>query len=173
MNIVLIGYRGVGKSVVGDILGRRLNMTCVSVDEQIVQKAGMPIAEIVEKYGWSRFRDLESEMVRQLAGENNLIMDTGGGIIERPENMVVLKNMNATIIWLKASVDTIVARIRIDNQRPSLTAGKSFIEEVDEVLKNRIPKYKSAAQFQIDTDNLTPDQVANKVIEILPIQAPK
>ncbi len=173
MNIVLIGYRGVGKSVVGDILGRHLNMTCVSVDEQIVQKAGMPIAEIVEKYGWSRFRDLESEMVRQLAGENNLIMDTGGGIIERPENMVVLKNMNATIIWLKASVDTIVARIRIDNQRPSLTAGKSFIEEVDEVLKNRIPKYKSAAQFQIDTDNLTPDQVANKVIEILPIQAPK
>lgn len=171
MNIVLIGYRGAGKSAVGDILGRRLNMTCVSVDKQIVQKAGMPISEIVEKYGWSRFRDLESEVVRQLAEENHLIMDTGGGIIERPENIVELNKMKATIIWLKASVDTIIARIRKDNQRPSLTAGKSFIEEVDEVLKNRIPKYKSAARFQIDTDNLTPDQVANKVIEILPSQA--
>lgn len=169
MKIALIGYRGVGKSAVGDILGRRLNMTCVSVDEQIVQKAGMSISEIVEKYGWSRFRDFESEVVRQLGRESRLIMDTGGGIIERPENIVELNKMNATIIWLKASVDTIVSRIRKDNQRPSLTAGKSFIEEVDEVLKNRIPKYKSAARFQIDTDNLTPDQVANKVIEILPI----
>jgi shikimate kinase len=63
-------------------------------------------------------------------------------------------------------VDTIVRRIQADTQRPALTTGKTFIEEVAEILEQRIPKYKSAAQYEIDTDALTPEQVAEKIIEI-------
>jgi shikimate kinase len=165
MNIVLIGYRGTGKSVVGELLALQLDMPLMGMDAQIVKKARMPIPEIVEKLGWPGFRDIESQVARELAGLDNIIIDTGGGIIERPENIEALK-INSRIFWLKASVDAIVSRIQEGTQRPALTAGKTFTEEVAEVLEQRIPKYKSAAQYEIDTDPLTPDQVAERIIQI-------
>ena len=165
MNIVLMGYRGTGKSVVGELLAARLGMPCIGMDAEIVKRAGMPIPEIVEKYGWPKFRDLESEEARELAGRDHIIIDTGGGIIERPENIEALQ-INARIFWLKASVDTIVSRIQGGTERPALTAGRTFTEEVAEVLEGRIPKYKRAAQYEIDTDELTPEQVADRIIEI-------
>jgi len=165
MNIVLIGYRGTGKSVVGKILSIRLQMPCIVMDTEIVKSAGISIPEIVEKYGWPKFRDIESEKARVLAGLDNVIIDTGGGIIERPENIEILQT-NSHVFWLKASVDVIVSRIQGDTERPALTAGKTFIEEVTEVLEQRIPKYKSTAQYEIETDELTPVQIADKVIEI-------
>jgi shikimate kinase len=165
VNIVLIGYRGAGKSVVGALVAERLRMHYIAMDARIVDKAGMSIPEIVEKYGWPTFRDMESEAARELAQLDNTIVDAGGGVIERPENIEVLQ-ANARIIWLKASVETIVSRIQGDTRRPSLTSGKTFTEEVAEVLERRIPLYKRAAQYEIDTDQLTPEQVADKVIEV-------
>jgi shikimate kinase len=165
MNIVLIGYRGTGKSVVGRLLAGRLGMRYIGMDAAIVERAGMTIPEIVEKQGWTGFRDLESAQARELAGLDNLIIDTGGGIIERPENIEALQK-SALIFWLKASVGTIVARIQGDNQRPALTKGKTFTEEVAEVLERRIPKYMSAAHHEIETDEFTPDQIADRIIEI-------
>ena len=166
MNIVLIGYRGTGKSRVGEILARRLNMRCVGMDPMIVEKAGMSIPKIVEKYGWTKFRDMESELALELSREDNIIIDTGGGVIERSENMASLKN-NANIFWLKASVDTIVSRISDDTNRPALTSGKTFTEEIAEVLEKRLPKYKGAAEFEVDTDKLAPEEVADIIVDIL------
>jgi len=165
MNIVLIGYRGTGKSVVGKLVGERLQMKCIAMDERIIEKARMSIPDIVERHGWPTFRDMESEVARELAELDNIVIDAGGGIIERPQNIAVLQT-NSRIIWLKASVDTIVSRIQGDTERPSLTGGKSFTEEVAEVLERRTRKYENAAQYAIDTDDLTPDQVADRVIEI-------
>jgi len=165
MNISLIGYRGTGKSVVGEILSNRLQMKCIGMDARIVEKAGMSIPEIVESQGWSAFRDIESEVVRELANHDNIIIDTGGGVIERPENIDILK-ASSCIVWLKASTGAIVSRIQGDTERPSLTGEKSFTEEVKEVLERRTPIYASAAQYEIDTENLTPDQVADKIIKI-------
>ena len=165
MNIVLIGYRGTGKSLVGAILARRLGMRYIGMDAAIVERAGMAIPDIVEKYGWPGFRDLESAQARELAGLDNLIIDTGGGVIERLENIEALQK-SAMIFWLKAKVDTIVSRIQGDTQRPALTSGKSFTEEVAEVLERRIPRYGSAAHHEIDTDELTPEQIADRIIEI-------
>jgi len=163
MILVLIGYRGTGKSVVGKILAGRLRMPYIGMDEEIVKRAGMPITEIVDKYGWPKFRDMESELVRELSERNDIIVDTGGGVIERPENVVALRK-NACIVWLRASVDTIVSRIQSCTQRPSLTSGKTFTEEVAEVLERRTPLYEGAAHHQIVTDGLTPEQIADKVI---------
>ena len=87
MNIVLVGYRGTGKTVVGELLSVRLQMPCIGMDAKIVKRAGMSIPEIVEKYGWLKFRELESEEARELAGLDNVIIDTGGGVVERPENI--------------------------------------------------------------------------------------
>jgi shikimate kinase len=165
MNIVLIGYRGTGKSEVGAIVADRLKMACVGMDSEIVRRAGMSIPEIVEKYGWARFRDMETEVAVDFSARDHLIIDTGGGVIERPENIAALQK-NAVIFWLKASVGIIVSRIKGDTQRPALVEGKTFTEEVAEVLERRILKYENAAQYEIDTDQLSTAQVAEQVIEI-------
>ncbi|MDY6832244.1 MAG: shikimate kinase [Thermodesulfobacteriota bacterium] len=166
MNIVLIGYRGTGKSEVGAMLSQRLSMPCIGMDAEIVRRAGCSIPEIVEKQGWPGFRDAESALVLELAGRDNLIIDTGGGVIERPGNMAALQK-NGEVFWLTASVDTIVSRIHTDTQRPSLTGGKSFTDEVAEVLARRIPLYRASAHHEIVTDGLSPARVADTIVSLL------
>ena len=165
MNIVLIGYRGTGKSVVAEILSKALRMKRIGMDAEIVNQAGLSIPEIVEKYGWDRFRNIETEVAVKVSQLDGVIADTGGGVIERPENIEALKK-NGVIFWLKASVEVIVARIESGTERPALTEGKSFTEEVAEVLEKRTQKYSSAAQYEIDTDKLAPDEVADRILEI-------
>ena len=135
------------------------------MDAAIVARAGMPVPQIVEKYGWPGFRDRETAEVRDLSGWDNIIIDTGGGVIERPENIELLRE-NGCIFWLKATVDTIVSRIQGNDDRPALTSGKSFIEEVAEVLGRRTALYAAAARFQIDTDGLAPEAIAAEIIAL-------
>ena len=167
MNIILIGYRGCGKSVVANILSKKLGMACQGMDANIVKKAGMPIPEIVEKFGWEKFRDLETREALALSQKDNLIIDTGGGVIEKKENMAALRK-TGTVFWLTASVKTIVERIKDDTQRPALVQGKTFTEEVAEVLGRRESKYRAAAHFVIDTDTITPDQAAAQIMACKP-----
>lgn len=163
MNIVLIGYRGTGKSEIGQLLAQNLGRTLVNMDAEIVKSAGCSIPEIVAAHGWDHFRDLETAEARKLAGLDGLVIDCGGGVIERDENVAILQS-NAKVFWLRASVATIVHRIEGDNQRPALTQGKSFTDEVAEVLERRTPKYRNAAHVEIDTDLLTPPQVAQQIL---------
>ncbi len=166
MNIVLIGYRGTGKSVVGELLAARLNRQTISMDAEIVKKAGMSIPKFVEQNGWARFRDLETEVARELAARDNIIVDCGGGVIERPENIPALRK-SGVIFWLRASVDVIIDRIADGTERPALVEGKTFTEEVAEVLDRRTPMYSDAAQHIIDTDAMTPAQVADSILAIV------
>lgn len=166
MNIALIGYRGTGKSHVGRLLARQLNMSYVSLDKEIAERAGMTIPQIVEKSGWPDFRDKETFEVRQVAGRDGVIVDCGGGVIERPENIELLRN-SCRIVWLQASVPVIVARIGGDDGRPALTAGKTFTEEIAEVLARRTPVYASAAEFIVDTDNLSPEEIVARIVAFI------
>ena len=153
MNIVLIGYRGVGKSTVARMLGERLpGWTVVSTDAEVVARAKRLISEIVKEFGWDYFRDLESAVCRDVAAGDRQIIDTGGGVILRPENVAALKR-NGRLFWLTAEVPTIHARIGGDTQRPSLTGTKSFLEEIAEVLEARRQQYQAAADAIVQTDN--------------------
>lgn len=165
MNLVLIGYRGTGKSTVGKVLAKRLGRELVSTDKEIVKRAGRSIPEIVQEKGWEYFRDLESDVCRELAGRDNLVIDTGGGAILRQGNVEVLKR-NGTLFWLTASVDTIASRIGGDTQRPSLTGEKSFIEEIEDVLRERTPKYQAAADHVLSTDGRSIQQLASILLEL-------
>ena len=162
MNIVLIGYRGTGKSTVGRLLAARLGRELVSTDAEIVKRAQRTIPEIVAQEGWEYFRDLESDICRELAGRDQLVIDTGGGAILREQNVEALKK-NGTVFWLTASVETIAKRIGGDNQRPSLTGTKSFVDEIQDVLRERTPKYQAAADHVIATD----DRSINQLVETL------
>jgi len=163
MNIVLIGYRGTGKSTVGKALSAKLGRELISTDEEIVRRAGRSIPDIVAAHGWEHFRDLESAVCADLAGRDNLIIDTGGGAILRPQNVDVLKQ-RGMLFWLTASVETIAKRIGGDDQRPSLTGTKSFVEEIQDVLAERRPKYRAAADYVIDTDGRTIDALVQTVL---------
>ena len=166
MNIVLIGYRGTGKSSVATVLASRLRWKRVSTDAEIVTRAKQAIPEVVKAFGWEYFRDLESAVCRDIGGKDHLIIDTGGGAILRPENVQVLK-ANGRLFWLTAEIPTIEARIGDDTQRPSLTGSKSFLEEIAEVLEERRPKYRAAADYVIPTDNQSVTQVADTILALM------
>ena len=166
MNIVLIGYRGTGKSTVAKMLAARLRRELVSTDSEVVKRAKQSIPEIVAKHGWDYFRDLESAVCLDLAGRDQLVIDTGGGAILRPQNVKALKR-NGKLIWLTATVETITARIGGDTQRPSLTGTKSFVEEISEVLRVRTPKYQAAADHVIQTDDRSTQQLAEAVLALM------
>lgn len=165
MNIVLIGYRGTGKSVVGAIVAEKLGRSCLSMDEEIVSRAGMSVPEIVKKEGWPGFRDRETQVAEDFANRDGIVIDCGGGVIERPENMESL-GARGRVFWLRAGVDVIVGRISDDTQRPALVEGKTFTDEVREVLERRTPMYRSAADWEIDTGSLTPEEVADRIISL-------
>ncbi|MBM4138465.1 MAG: shikimate kinase [Nitrospira sp.] len=166
MNVVLIGYRGTGKSTVGKIVAARLGRALVSTDAEIVKRAGHGIPEIVAQHGWDYFRDLESQVCRDLSDGDELVIDTGGGAILRAENVERLKR-HGSVFWLTASVDTIMKRIGRDTQRPSLTGTKSFIDEVQDVLRDRTPKYEAAADHVISTDGRSVVQITDEIISRL------
>jgi shikimate kinase len=166
MNIVLIGYRGTGKSTVGRLLASRLGRQLVSTDAEIVKRAQRTVPEIIAQEGWEYFRDLESDICRELADRDQLVIDTGGGAILRTQNIESLKK-NGTVFWLTASVETIAKRIGSDNQRPSLTGTKSFVDEIQDVLQERMPKYQAAADHVIATDHRSINQLVETVLVLL------
>lgn len=166
MNIVLIGYRGTGKSTVGKVLAAKLRRDLVSTDQEIVRRAGRTIPEIVAQHGWEYFRDLESEVCKEFSGRDNLVIDTGGGAILRQQNVAMLKQ-NGLLFWLTASVNTIARRIGGDTQRPSLTGTKSFVEEIQDVLTARTPNYQAAADHMLVTDDRSVSQLVEDIVNLL------
>jgi len=159
VNLVLIGYRGTGKSAIARKLASLLERQVASLDQEIVRVAGMPIPAIVAAHGWSHFRDLEETVCREFGAKDNLIIDCGGGVVERDANFTSLR-AGGKVFWLRATPTTIVGRIGGDSARPSLTGTKSFTEEVEEVLGRRTPLYERLAHAVIDTDGRSLDDLA-------------
>jgi shikimate kinase len=166
MNIVLIGYRGTGKSTVATMLAERLGREVVSTDAMIIKRVGRSIPEIIEQKGWEYFRDQESEVCREVAQQDHLVIDTGGGAILRQDNVEWFKK-SGTLFWLTAEVATIAERIGDDTQRPSLTGTQSFVDEISAVVKERQPRYQAAADHLVATDQQTPKQVADSIEALL------
>jgi shikimate kinase len=166
MNVVLVGYRGTGKSTVARLLGTALGREVVSLDAEIVREAGRPIPAIVAEHGWPHFRDLEAAVTKRVAARDGLIIDCGGGVILRDDNVANLRR-DGTVFWLRAAVPTIVARIEGGTERPALTAGKTFTEEVEDVLRERTPRYAAAAHHEIDTDEVSPEDIAREIVRRL------
>ncbi len=169
MNIVLIGYRGSGKSAVGNRLAARLRMRFVDTDDLIEERQGVPITDIVKFHGWDHFRKLEKGMIEEVSKENNLIIASGGGAVLDPDNVKALRR-NGFVIWLKADQQALLKRIQRDQssstRRPTLT-GKGTLEEIEETISEREPFYEKASKIQIDTSKLHVEEVVERILIII------
>jgi shikimate kinase len=167
MNIVLIGYRGSGKTSVGKLIAKKLGRGFVDTDNLIIEKAGSSINEMVKEKGWPYFRDMEKDVIKELSGSDNLVIATGGGVVTNDINMDNLK-ANGIIIWLDVDVETVKKRLSRDNtskeNRPSLT-GDNPVDEIGEVMEKRRPLYMKACNISIDTDKMNINDVADMVIK--------
>jgi len=165
-NVALIGYRGTGKSTVARLLAKRLRLEMLCLDDEVVKKAGRSIPDIVRIGGWELFRALESEVVREAVGRQGRVLDTGGGVVTRLENVQALRDWG-TVIWLTATPEELAGRISESNDRPSLTGAKSFVREIGEVLAEREPLYRAAAHFEVSTSGRTAEEVASEAAKLV------
>ncbi len=166
MNLVLIGYRGTGKSQVAHRLAERLGWPSFDADEQIEARAGKTIAQIFADDGESAFRDWETNVVADLAAHDRAVLALGGGAVMRPENRAAIARQGR-VVWLTASAETIWQRMQADaataSRRPDLTAAGG-ITEIIATLAARQPIYRQCAQLVVDTENKTPAEVADAIL---------
>jgi len=168
--VYLIGYRATGKTTVGKKVAHELGIPFVDLDEYIKREAGREIAEIVSEKGWKAFRELEKHALTTLAAKQEpVVVSCGGGAVLHKDIWPEIKK-GAVVVWLKARQETILARMAQDGlsqtQRPRLTDNSSTMkEEIEQTLQERYPLYEYCADVAIETDSLSPEKVARKIIE--------
>ena len=170
MNIVMLGYRGTGKSVISKILSVKLRMELYQIDDLISRSAGKTIPEIVAEEGWENFRKQESKIVAKISDKaKNSIIDCGGGVVLNDANIANLKK-NGVCVVLTASLEIIMERIRHDRNRPAFQSGMSFEEEQKKNMEVREAKYQAAADFLCDTSNRRPGETVAEITEFLKVK---
>lgn len=163
MNIILAGMPGCGKSTVARILGKKLNFSVVDTDELIVEKYGV-ISEIFEKFGEECFRNFETQIVKEITTMENCVVSTGGGCLLREQNRTLFKSCGR-IIYLRTKIDALSKRLEGDATRPLLKGDMQG--RLQKLMQERAPIYENSADIVVDTDPLTPEEVANKITELI------
>lgn len=161
MRIVFIGYRCTGKTELSRHLSKMTGMPRISTDELIESITSKKISQIVHDDGWERFRELEHEVVVSLKDRHDIIIDTGGGLIEDPLAMKLLKH-GSIVIWLKTDIKKIKTYLEKDNTRPPIS-GKDSAEEIDIIYKRRRPLYKKFSDYELDTTDWNIDELTDKI----------
>ncbi|MDK2882363.1 MAG: shikimate kinase [Bacillota bacterium] len=161
-NLCLIGFMATGKTTVAQLLARALGWHLRDTDREIESITGLSIPAIFAYYGENYFRFLETAvLVRFVEGERQVIA-TGGGIVLSAVNRELLKEAGP-VVWLKADLETILARTQGTHDRPLLET-PARKERVEKLLAERQELYRSLADFQVDTSQLSPQQVAERIL---------
>ena len=164
-NIILIGFMGTGKTIIGRRLADRLKWDFVDTDSEIERVTGKTIPQIFKQLGEARFRSEEKLVVKRLSKEKHLVVATGGGIVLDSENVSCLKE-NGILICLTADPETILKRVKAGRNRPLLSGTEDLKQKIEELLSVRSQAY-GAADLNIDTSFDDPDQVVEKIIQNL------
>lgn len=157
-NIVLTGFMGTGKTVVGQCVADLTGRVLIDTDERIIKQAGKPIPRIFAEDGEAHFRYIERRVCRFYAGQRGLVISTGGGMLVDDQNR---QNMTASgfVVCLNASAETIRQRLEGHTDRPL------FAADWEALLTSRLPKY-ALIPYQVDTDDKTPEEVAEEVLAL-------
>lgn len=157
-NIILIGMPGSGKTTVCSLCSKKYNLPVYDTDKYIEQNHGV-ISDIFKEYGEEYFRELETQALKELCRIDGSIISTGGGCVLREENVKVMRE-NGLILYLKAKLSTLEARLKGDTSRPLLQGGS---EKLRQLYLEREQKYSSLSDRTTQVDDLTPDELAEYV----------
>ena len=162
MNLILCGMMGAGKTTIGIKIAELTGRRWYDTDGLIVDKYGK-ISDIFEYYGEAHFRKLETEIVKELAEKDELVISTGGGLVLKSENNAVLQK-NGKIVFLRA---TLAKRLKVDGERPLLqTSTENIRDRLARLMKERMPVYEHVADYIVDVDGKTPEEIAKEIIGI-------
>jgi shikimate kinase len=155
---------GAGKTAVAEALAQRLGWQFVDTDQLVEQRAGMAVAELFSAQGEGAFREEESFAIRSLLEATGpLVVSVGGGAVTRASNRDAIRSLG-TVVWLKAAPATLVARVGSGEGRPLLAGGTaSATARVMELAEQRRPLYEQVADLIVETDSLSPDEVAGEI----------
>ena len=161
-NLVFLGMMGSGKSSIGNLVSKKLDLPFVDVDNLIVEDAGMSISEIFEKKGENYFRNVEEKTtLKCLKKIKNVISLGGGGFINAKIRKEILSNHFS--FWLCWDESILIKRIKGSKKRPLIS--RSTDQEIKAIIKDRSKIY-SNAQFKINCNKLTKTEIVKKIIKI-------
>lgn len=161
-NLILCGFMGSGKTAVGKLLAERLQMKFFDTDEIIVNKMGMSISEIFERYKEPYFRELETQTIIEFENTDNAVISLGGGLAVNSVNHPYLKKAG-TVILLDCGIEETLRRISGDSSRP-LTAGGE--EDIINRYNLRKPIYEEVADIRVNSSK-SPEETYKSVIQAL------
>jgi shikimate kinase len=165
MNLVLVGFMGAGKSEVGKHLAAKRQRQFVDTDELIESRTGLSISKIFEEKGEPYFRKLEREVVSEVAAKDQLVISCGGGAIFHYDNLNKLKK-NGVIVYLRAPLEVLIERLKDTSDRPLLKSPQPHLE-VKKLFEARRDGYEKAADLVVDTAELSPEEVADLILDYL------
>ena len=164
-NLVLIGPMGSGKSSIAREIARATGRRWVDTDQLVIRQDGRSIAEIFAAQGEAHFRELETAALRSQAYNDRLIVATGGGIVTRPENITLLRELGH-VIWLTAREDVLFERVSRNRRRPLLHTADPRATLRD-LLARRHALYEGCAHLTVDTSDDPHARVAATILERL------
>ncbi len=163
MNLILCGMMGAGKTTIGIKIAELTGRRWYDTDGLIVDKHGK-ISDIFEYYGEAHFRKLETEIVKDLATKDHLIISTGGGLVLKKENNELLQK-NGKIVFLRATLETLAKRLKVDGNRPLLqTSTESIRDRLSRLMTERSPVYEHVADYIVDVDGKSPEEIASEIL---------
>jgi shikimate kinase len=168
--IILLGYMGSGKTTVGKILSQKTNIPAYDLDKIIEEKEHAGIPEIFNSKGEIYFRKTEHQaLAAQLQRQESFILSLGGGTPCYANNHELLKQENVISVYLKASVESLTERLQsAKSDRPIITSIPKK-EQADFIAAHIFERsfYYNQANFKINTDSRTPEEVAQEIMALL------
>lgn len=172
MNLILIGFRGTGKSTIGNKVAKQLRLEFVDIDDYIEEKEGASIKEIFAEKGENGFRELEKTAIKEMCLLDKFVIATGGGAVINDENVKNMKK-NGFVILLESDPDTIYERLTQDidrySQRPKLTE-KDARDEIRHLLAVRYRFYHNSADFVLDTSCDSIENICEKIVAVFSLK---
>jgi len=162
-NLVLVGFMGSGKSTIGRLCARALGFRCVDTDARVERQAGRTVAQVFNDEGEVRFRLMEQKAVSDLAMRVNVVIATGGGAVLDPANAEVLR-ASGVVVWLRVEAEEILRRCGSRESRPLLADASDPLERIRQMLADREPFYRRAADTVVETSGLRREEAAPLVL---------
>ncbi len=164
-NIFFVGLMGAGKTTIGRLIAKQMDMVFYDSDHEIERKTGVKIPLIFELEGEAGFRKRETAVIEELSQLNNIVMATGGGAVLLPENRTLLKN-HGQVIYLRANVHDLWLRTRNDKTRPLLQGG-NIKQKLEQLYIERDPIYTALADYIVDTGAQSAVDITNHIEQLL------